>query len=76
MAPTPREGRGNSLTLLSAAFDILRCAAEGLKPGVGDAAVAGAAARSAFVMGQCLLVTLTQVCLPMQSLLSEYSQSS
>ena len=61
MAPTPRRGRSNnSLTLLSAAFDILRCAAEESEPGAGDAAVAGAAARSGFIMGQCLLATLTQ----------------
>jgi len=60
VAPTPRAGRGNSLTLLTAAFDILRCAAEDSETGTGDAAVAGAAARSGFVMGQCLLATLTQ----------------
>jgi len=60
VAPTPRAGRGNSLTLLSAAFDILRCAVEDSEPGIGDAAVASAAARSGFVMGQCLLATLTQ----------------
>jgi len=45
------------LLLLSAAFDVLRCAAEDFAP--AQAAGAGAA-RSAVVMGQCLLAALTQ----------------
>ena len=54
-ASDPPRGRSNGSLLLSAAFDVLRCATEDWVP--ADAA-GGSAARSAVVMGQCLMAAL------------------
>ena len=57
-ASTQLCGRSNGLPLLSAAFDVLRCAVEDSDLSSNECI---GAARSVIVMGQCLLAALAQV---------------
>jgi len=57
-ASTQRCERSNGLLLLSATFDVLRCAVEDSE--FASAACTGAV-RSIIIMGQCLLAALAQV---------------